>query len=234
MKNRVPTITTRLMVTGLLTVATFVSVAQKALAAEPPAGPAHATHVAASQAGGQTVDTQLAETRAKVQQLEAIIQQQSGQSPPAGTMRMAVASPPSDGMGMMDDMMEMGGVGGGAMPAGAPMGGAAPGGGMGMMDMDKMEMAGMMGMMGNMSMRDSLPAARQSSRVSCSRPCATGSVAIWRSPRNRKRLMDQCHFPNEILCGQFLFQHGPRLLHPSGAFWSSLDQAGFAPVGSIG
>ena len=71
-----------------------------------------------------------------------------GASPPGGEMGM---------MGMMDKMMAMmdkmmGGMGGGAMPAGAPMGGAAPGGGMGMgmMDMDKMEMAGMMGMMGGM------------------------------------------------------------------------------------
>jgi Spy/CpxP family protein refolding chaperone len=58
------------------------------------------------------------------------------------------ASPPGGEMNMMDKMM--GGMGGGAPAAGAPMGGAAPGGGMGMMDMDKMEMAGMMGMMGGM------------------------------------------------------------------------------------
>lgn len=50
------------------------------------------------------------------------------------------------GMGMMDmDMMKMGGMGGGAMPAAAPAAGMSGGGGMGM-GMDKMEMAGMMGM----------------------------------------------------------------------------------------
>jgi hypothetical protein len=60
------------------------------------------------------------------------------------------ASPPGGEMGMMDKMK--GGMGGGAPAAGAPMGGTAPGGSMGggMMDMDKMEMAGMMGMMGGM------------------------------------------------------------------------------------
>ena len=51
------------------------------------------------------------------------------------------------GMGMMQS--EMGGMGGGAMSAGAPAAGMS-GGGMGMMAMDKMEMAGMMGMMGGM------------------------------------------------------------------------------------
>lgn len=45
------------------------------------------------------------------------------------------------GMGMMQS--EMGGIGGGAMPAGAPAAGMSGGGGMGM---DKMEMVGMMGM----------------------------------------------------------------------------------------
>lgn len=159
MKNRVPILTTRLMVAGLLAVATFVSVEQKALAAEPPIDPAHAVHVAAAgQAGGQTVDTQLAEMRAKIQQLEAIIQQQSGQSPRAGTSPMGAGNPPRGGtmpgigsgtkpmQGKMADMSEMGAgkpPSGGAMPAGAQMGGAAPGGGM--MSMDKMEMGGMGG-----------------------------------------------------------------------------------------
>lgn len=78
-------------------------------------------------------------------------------APATGSMNM---------MGMMDKMMgmmdKMMGMGGGAMPAGAQMGGAAPGGsmmdmddkmemgGMGMMDIDKMGMAKMMGMMGGM------------------------------------------------------------------------------------
>ncbi|HEY5870664.1 MAG TPA: periplasmic heavy metal sensor [Candidatus Tectomicrobia bacterium] len=167
-KNSVRMITPRLMVIGLLAVATFVSVAQQTLAAEPPTDPAHAAHVAAaaSKAGAQTVDAQLAELRAKIQQLEAIIQQQPGQSPPAGARTMpgmeSGAKPMQGGMGgaasrpgremgmmsMMDKMMGMmdkmmGGMGGSTMPAGAPMGGAAPGGGM--MSMDKMEMGGMGG-----------------------------------------------------------------------------------------
>ena len=229
MKNKI--ITTCLTAAGLLAIATFVSVEQKAFAQAPP-DTAHAAHVAAaaSQPDGQTLDAQLAELRAKVQQLEAIIQQTSGSSPlahsagagagtipPAGPMAGAVSpgmsampgmgagakpmpggmgamsSPPGGAMnmmgmmdkmmGMMDKMMsmgggampaggapmspaasggmggggmgmgmmqsEMGGMGGGAMSAGAPAAGMS-GGGMGMMAMDKMEMAGMMGMMGGM------------------------------------------------------------------------------------
>ena len=293
MKNRVPIITTCFIGAGLLAVATFVSVGQNALAAPPPADPAytaHSAHVAAdaSQAGGQQpVEAQMAELRARIQQLETRTQQQSAQSPPSGAMPMSAENPPrmrpmpgmesgakpmqgmagmsggpavtdqlaelrakvqrlettlhrqsgsSSGampmggagamgsgtkpmqgkmsgmsgmgapgatkpaggmggmgggasppggemgmMGMMDKMMGMmdkmmGGMGGGAMPAGAPMaaggsggmggggmgmgmmqsemggmgGGSSGGGGMGMMDMDKKEMAGMMGMMGGM------------------------------------------------------------------------------------
>jgi hypothetical protein len=95
-------------------------------------------------------------------------------SPPSGEMGM-MGMMTERMMGMMDkmmggmgggkmsmDKMEMGGMGGGAPSAGAPMEGAAPGGGMGMMDMDKMEMAGMMGMMGgkggsSMAMPSALP-----------------------------------------------------------------------------
>ena len=82
MKNRVPIITTCLIGAGLLALATFVSVERKTLAAEPPTDPAHAAHVAAaaSQAGGQTVDAQLAELRARIHLLEANIHQQSGSS----------------------------------------------------------------------------------------------------------------------------------------------------------
>lgn len=47
MENRVPIITTLLIVVGLLAVAIFVSVEQKTLAAEPPTDPAPAAHVAA-------------------------------------------------------------------------------------------------------------------------------------------------------------------------------------------
>ena len=61
-----------------------------------------------------------------------------------GAMPAAAPMPGGGGMGMMDmDMMKMGG---GAMPAPAPAAPMAGGGGMGMMAMDKMEMAGMMGM----------------------------------------------------------------------------------------
>ena len=95
-KNSVQMITPRLMVTGLLAVATFVSVAQKTLAAEPPTDPAHAAHVAAAanQAGGQNVEAQLSEILARLQRLEAITQQQSGQSPAAGTMPMGAGNSP--------------------------------------------------------------------------------------------------------------------------------------------
>ena len=91
MKKRVPIITTRLMIAGLLAMATFVGIEQKILAVEPPTDPAymaHSAHVAAaaSQAGGQTADAQLAEMRARIQQMEAIIQQQPGRSPVAGGM----------------------------------------------------------------------------------------------------------------------------------------------------
>lgn len=101
MKLRIPIIRTRLVGAGLLAVAIFMSVEQKNLAAQPPTDPAHAAHVAAAanQAGGQTVDAQLAELRARVQQLEAIIQQQPGQSPPAGTMPMGAGNRPMPGMG---------------------------------------------------------------------------------------------------------------------------------------
>lgn len=292
MKNRVPIIPICFIGAGLLAVATFVSVGQNTIAAQPPADPAytaHSAHVAAdaSQPGAQTVEAQLAEILARIEQLEANTQQQPGQSSPSGAMPMGAgnpsrmkpmpgmgsgakpmqggmagmgrgpavadqmaelrakmqrleatmqqqsgsssgampmggkpggagtkpmpggmagmsgmgapgatkpaggmsgmgggASPPGGEMGMMgmkmDKMMGMmdkmmGGMGGGAKPAGAPMagggmgmmdmdkmemggmgGGAMPagapmaGGGMGMMDMDKMEMAGMMGKMGSM------------------------------------------------------------------------------------
>lgn len=78
-----------------------------------------------------------------------------GAMPPTGDLGGAggAAAPPGEQMGMMgmrDKMMGMREKRMGGMGGGAPMGGAAPGGGMGMMDMDKMEMAGMMGMMGGM------------------------------------------------------------------------------------
>ena len=110
MKKRVPIITTCLIGAGLLALATFVSVEQKTIAAEPPADPAHAAHVAAaaSQAGGQTADAQLTELRARIEQLEARTQQQPGQSPAAEIIPMGAGNPPR--------MKPMPGMGSGAKP----------------------------------------------------------------------------------------------------------------------
>jgi hypothetical protein len=96
MKHRIPIITTCFIGAGLLAVAAFVSFEQKILAAEAPSDPAHAAHVAAaaSQAGGLTVDAQLAEMLARIQRLESIILQQPGQSPAAGAMPMGAGNPP--------------------------------------------------------------------------------------------------------------------------------------------
>ena len=125
MKNRVPIITTCLIGAGLLAVATFVSVGQNTLAAPPPADPAytaHSAHVAAaaSQAGGQTVEAQLAEMLARIQQLEAITLQ-PGQSPPADAMAMPAGNPsrmkPMPGMGPGAKPMQGGMAGMGRGPA---------------------------------------------------------------------------------------------------------------------
>ncbi|MHB8863228.1 MAG: Spy/CpxP family protein refolding chaperone [Pirellulaceae bacterium] len=130
MNNRVLIITTCLIGAGLLAVATFVSVERKTLADEPPIDPAHAAHVAAadSQTGGQTVDAQLAEMGARIQQLEAIIQQQPGQSPPGGTVPMGAGNPPR--------VRPMPGLGSGAKAAPADMAGMDMTGG------GKVDMAG--------------------------------------------------------------------------------------------
>ena len=153
MKNRI--ITTCLTAAGLLAVATLVSVPQQTFAADPPLDPAHAAHVAAAagQPGGQTADPQLAELRAKVQQLEAIIQQHSGPSPAAhGSIPATGTPPPAGPMGgaVSPGMSAMPGMGAGAKPAPAMAGmsgNAAPaGGGMNMMGM----MDKMMGMMDKM------------------------------------------------------------------------------------
>ena len=133
MKNRVPMITTCLIGAGLLAVATFMSVEQKTLAAQPPADPAytaHSAHVAAgtSQAGGQQpVEAQMAELRARIQQLETRTQQQPAQSPPSGAMPMGAENPsrmrpmpgmesgakPMQGMAGMNATGGKGGMGGG-------------------------------------------------------------------------------------------------------------------------
>ena len=126
MKNRIPIITTCLIGAGLLAMATFVSVGQNALAAPPPADPAytaHSAHVAAaaSQPGAQTVEAQLAEMLARIEQLEAITQQQPGHSSPAGTMPMAAGNPsrmkPMPGMGSDAKPMQGGMSGMGRGPA---------------------------------------------------------------------------------------------------------------------
>lgn len=123
MKNRIPIITTCLIGAGLLAVATFVSFEQKTLAQSPadPAYTAHSAHVAAdaSQAGRQTVEAQLAEILARIEQLEANTQQQPGQASPSGAMPMGAGNPPR--------MKPMPGMGSGAKPM--PGGMAGMGGG---------------------------------------------------------------------------------------------------------
>lgn len=142
MKNKI--ITTCLTAAGLLAIATFVSFEQKSFAQAPP-DPAHAAHVAAAgQASGQPLDTQLAELRAKVQQLEAIIQQTSGLSPLAQSSSASAGTiPPA---GPMAGAMP--GMGAGAKPMQGGMGAMSspPGGAMNMMGM----MDKMMGMMDKM------------------------------------------------------------------------------------
>jgi hypothetical protein len=128
MKNRVPIVPIGLIGAGLLAVATFMSVGQNNLAAQSPAAdPAHAAHVAnaANEAGAQNVEAQLTEILARLQRLEAVIQQQPGQqqltqhqpaqqqydrSPPSGpgTMPMGAGNP--------SRMKPMPGMGSGAKP----------------------------------------------------------------------------------------------------------------------
>ena len=119
MKNRVPIITTCLIGAGLLAVATFVTVGQNS----DPAYTAHSAHVAAdaSQAGRQTVEAQLAEILARIEQLEANTQQQPGQSSPSGAMPMGAGNPsrmkPMPGMGSGAKPMQGGMAGMGRGPA---------------------------------------------------------------------------------------------------------------------
>lgn len=181
MKNRVPIITTRFIVAGLLAVATFVSGEQKTFAADPPIDPAHAAHLAAgthpatnAAKGDPALVQQLSQLQAKVAQLEATLAKLAPPmaASPAGAampgMPGATASPTpamSMGMGKMKPG-GMAGMGGGATPA-PPMAGmsgsAAPAGGsMGMMGMmDKMMgmMDKMMGGMGSGAMPAGAPMA---------------------------------------------------------------------------
>jgi Spy/CpxP family protein refolding chaperone len=117
MKNRVPIITTCLIGASLLAVAIFVTIEQKTLAAEPQTDPGHAAHVAAAanQSGGQAVEAQLAEMLTRIERLEAITQQQPGQSPAGGAMPMGAENPPR--------MRRMAGMGSDAMPAPGGMAG---------------------------------------------------------------------------------------------------------------
>jgi hypothetical protein len=159
---------------------------------------------------GPAVADQMAELRAKMQRLEAIMQQQSGtasgampmnstpgtgsgtkpmQGKMSGMSAMGARNPSSGGapgvmqpganmngmgadapppgaemgmMAMMDKMKGMmdkmmGGMGGGATPADAPMGGTASGAGMGMMDKMKGMMDKMMGGTGGGAMPADAP-----------------------------------------------------------------------------
>ncbi len=125
--KRAPMVTSCLIGAGLLALAAYVSAEQNLFAAEPPADPAHAAHVAAgAMPNASMVDPallqQLSELKAKVAQLEAAL---------AGNVaRPPVATAPAAGA--------MPGIAG---PA-APMAGAG-GMGMGMMEVDMGEMSPM-------------------------------------------------------------------------------------------
>ena len=165
MKKQNRIITTRLVIAGLLAVATFVSVGHNTLAAQPAADPAHAAHVAAgamppdAATGDPALLQQLSQLQAKVAQLEAALAKiappmtaaPAGAAMPAMAGAAPAASPAmSMGMGKMKSGGAMPGMSAGANPAPAMAGmsgSAAPAGGampmMGMMDK-------MMGMMDKM------------------------------------------------------------------------------------
>lgn len=155
MNNRNQLVTTYLMVAGLLTVATFLSVEQKALAAEPPADPAHAAHVASgamsadATKGDPALSQQIFQLQAKVAQLEAALVKNApspavAASPAAGAMPgMPAPAAPMAGMKSAAP---------GATTAASGMGGmtAPPGGAMNKMAM----MEKMMGIMDKMMSMD--------------------------------------------------------------------------------
>jgi hypothetical protein len=180
MKNRVPIITTRLIVVGLLAVATFVSVQQKTFAAQPPTDPAHAAHVAAgamppdAAAGDPALAQQLSELQAKVAQLEAALAKSMPPmaTTPAGTAMpgmpgAAASATPAMSMGMdkMKPAGSMPGMSASATPA-PPMAGmngaAAPAGGMMGMMSQMMGMMDKMMSMGGGTMPSPAPAAPMS------------------------------------------------------------------------
>ena len=83
MANRISIFTRCVIVASLLAMGIFASIDRNALATQPPTGPAktaHSAHVTAavSQATTQTVEARLADLQAKIQRLEAAMQQQSG------------------------------------------------------------------------------------------------------------------------------------------------------------
>lgn len=142
------------LLTALAASAAFGQSGQSASSGDPALHAAHQQH---QQAGTQQAATdqtkvlvdQIAELRAQVARLEAALIQGHKQA----SQPMAPSAPmaPAQGMGMMDDAMEMGGMG--AQPAatsgGMPMGGSPMGSGMGM---EKMMGSGKMGQMPMASM----------------------------------------------------------------------------------
>lgn len=160
MKNRIPTINSRLIGAGLLAATLFVTVGLKTLAAQASPDPAHAAHVAAgimppdATKGDAELAQQVSALQAKVAQLEATLAKHPAPmaaapaAPMPGMPATASASPPMS-MGM--DKMKSGGAMANMSAAAAPappmtgMNAAAPSGG-GMMGM----MSQMMGMMDKM------------------------------------------------------------------------------------
>lgn len=171
MNTRLPFGIIRLVGSGLLAIATFLSIQPKALAAAPPPDPAHAAHVASGAmppdpVKGAALSQQIAQLQAKVVQLEAslaasapLMAGASANAPMPGMPGAVSPATPAMSMGM--DKMKTGapmpGMGATATPA-PPMAGmsgpATPAGGMmGMMS----QMMGMMDKM--MPMTPAAPAA---------------------------------------------------------------------------
>ncbi len=174
MKTRIPTITLRLIGTGLLAVATLVSLEQKTFAAQVPPDPAHAAHVAAgtmppdAAMGDPMLAQQISQLQAKVAQLEAKLAQSAppkAAAPAGAAMPGMPAATAAPAMGMGMDKMKSGGAMPGmnaSAPPAAPMAGmgsaASPAGGMmGMMDKMMGMMDKMMSMGGGMPAGDPMP-----------------------------------------------------------------------------
>ena len=100
MTNRISIFTICVIVASLLAMGIFASIDRNALATQPPTGPAktaHSAHVTAavSQATTQTVEARLADLQAKIQRLEAAMQQQSGVMSGAMPTNGMPANPPT-------------------------------------------------------------------------------------------------------------------------------------------